>query len=1801
MTDTRRVQIDATVDTTGTRAGFNDISQQANQMATTVAQAGARAGAAVAGVGTGAAGAAQAVDTSQARITQAVQRSTQQIEASERNLVAMTQRTIASLDAGARSGSAFIESLARNRGVDPTRGPLAQYLAQLRQVEQQQTRTGVSAAQTAAAMRQVPAQFTDIVVGLQGGQSPLTVLLQQGGQLRDMFGSAGGAARALGSQVLGLVNPYTVTAGAVAALALAYKAGADEISGFQKALALSNNAAGATADQLSEMARQVGESSGNRGAAAEAITALAASGQVGVENLKQYGALAADVQKIIGRSVEETTEDFTALGKAPLSALDKINEKYHFITAATREQVKALQDQGRQAEAADVAQQAYADGIAEQKQRVLDSLTDWERGWIRIKGAISGAVDGVIDFASGRGDTNAQKINALLSARTGIEQRIEQLKNRGAARDGASYDPSRDANVLAAEAELAANERALNVIRDKDKASRAAAKAKADEQKADEAKTQWNKDEDKYLTRQAQLQRDITKARNEGAVAFANLDPAEREQKINARIAQITKSYADIYNAGIESNIAALKRRDEVADVLQQREMLRIAGQRALGTMTDEEAIGATAKADLAAFDRKQALLEKELVLVKRKANSTKEQADLEGQIAVVGEQRRNREIQQENDLAALAEKRRADSQDLLNRGLLAATAERDSLVEALGAQLDYNAAIGLSKTEQAELAASRLRSAAALKDEKAAAIEAIEPGNAVARMYREQAQALRDTASAKIGGVGRDAAQELKEFLDPTRAQDFGEALRDAFGTAGDSIVKLTGAIKNFGKNQADVDKQRLNAAEAYLAHKKTEEEYLSDLDKLNNRSTKNAMAGYGDMASAAAGFFGEHSRGYQSLMAVSQVFHAAELAMTTAELVPKAISAVLNQGSGDPYTAFGRMAAMAAIVAGLGVAIGGIGGGGADTTAVDRQKANGTGSILGDSDAKSESIKKSLEAIEKNTFQDLAINSSMLTVLRSIDSGINGVSNMLFRTEGFTTNTAGTKLGSAASFATSSTGLDLIYAPVVGPLLDKLTGGLLGKVAGKIGNAIFGGNVTTLDTGITVDKGTLAQLLAGGANVSQYTDTKKDGGLFHSDKYGTTLTDLGAELDKQFTLLFGDMRDAITQSAEVLGIAGGDFTQKLNAFVIDLGKISTKDLKPEEVQQALQNAISKVGDDMAKFAVAGLTDLQHAGEGALETLTRIATEYQTVDVVFASFGKTFGQVGLESVAARDRLVELAGGLEDFSSQGEYFLKNFFSEKEQAAALKARIDPTLATYGLSTKGDDATKAFRDFVVALDTTTKSGAEAYTALMAIAPAFKAVIDAGNDVLDERKDLQDQLDELTLTSAQLLEKQRAALDESNRALFDQIQAIKGQTAAAQAMKDAATALLGGVDSAYSVLEKVVSRERAAVQSSVDAHSAAVTKLQSLSQALHSTFDTIQSPDQKLAARAAGQDQIQAALAIARAGGPLPGADSLKNALAAVQQDASDQFSSYTDYLRDLYTTQNDIGALAGITDDQLSVEEKALQAAKDQLTALDAVLSNAQQQIDEMKGQSTTLLSIADAIRALAGAMQAAQASPVVSARSAINNAYQTYLGRAPDAQGLEWWTNAAANGAPTSQIVDGIKNSTEANLKGLYESVLGRAPDAQGLAFWMNAYGPTMSEAEKADFMKAAQAELQAKANGKQDDFLKSHGVPGYANGGDFAGGIRLVGEIGPEVEATGAARIHSTRALMDALRNPSSNNDVLAAAVERLTATVDRQNAIIEQQGAALDQIQRNTRRQADTLEVVTEGGSAMRTTGGAN
>ena len=308
---------------------------------------------------------------------------------------------------------------------------VAQDIAKLRAFEAASVKSldnvGMSAKATNAALRQVPAQFTDIIVSLQGGQAPLTVLLQQGGQLRDIFGSAGTAARALGTYILGLVNPFTVAAAAVGTIGYAYYAGSQEAKEYSKALILSGDAAGVTSDKLGTMAANMAKLRGTQGQAAEALVAFVNAGAAGSANLERYASSALAFSKATGTSVEDIAKQFAELKKAPLEASLKLNESTNYLTKSLYEQIKALEEQGRTSEAAALAQNAWADTLDNRTPRMLENLGLIEKAY---KGAVQYVV-GLWDDAKslGRTETLAQQIGRL--------QNIADTKRAGIAAMGA--------------------------------------------------------------------------------------------------------------------------------------------------------------------------------------------------------------------------------------------------------------------------------------------------------------------------------------------------------------------------------------------------------------------------------------------------------------------------------------------------------------------------------------------------------------------------------------------------------------------------------------------------------------------------------------------------------------------------------------------------------------------------------------------------------------------------------------------------------------------------------------------------------------------------------------------------------------------------------------------------------------------------------------------------------------------------------------------------------------------------------------------------------------------------------------------------------------------------------------------------------------------------------------------------------------------------------------------------------------------------------------------------------------------
>ncbi|WP_308921756.1 hypothetical protein [Janthinobacterium sp. J1-1] len=808
----------------------------------------------------------------------------------------------------------------------------------------------------------------------------------------------------------------------------------------------------------------------------------------------------------------------------------------------------------------------------------------------------------------------------------------------------------------------------------------------------------------------------------------------------------------------------------------------------------------------------------------------------------------------------------------------------------------------------------------------------------------KEAADAKAKTAAAPVAPTRKYSEAEWKEAGD--FATELGKKLEHAFGGVGTTIGKMTTALLNFRKTQDDID---FNLAKD-LAAAKSEPEETKARDKAHMAGVKQ----YRELAGAAKGFFKEHTTGYEVMEKVEKGFRAYEFAMnakalfekltnitvvttaktavTTAEIAGAATAVApvaaaeaakssaygttaLASALATPFPAnIGAFAMVAGMLMAIGVAVSG--GGGADTTAKDRQSANGTGTVLGDSSAKSESIANSLAIMEKNSGLGLAYSSSMVLSLKQIVSGIGGLGSLLVRSDSLTATLA-TKSGSS--------------------------GGMLGNIA----SSIFGGKTSVIDTGIVTSQASLGNLEQSGISVSSYVDTKKSGGWFSSDKYRTALTGLGAETDDQFSKIILGLRDTIVAASDTLGLGGDAFANKLNTFVVNLGKISLKDLKGEELQKALEAAFSKLGDDMAKFGVGGLEKYQQVGEGYLETLARVANNYMQVSDVLAVLGKSFQVTGLGAVALSENLITAAGDLDALTSGTSFFVDNFLTEAERMAPITESVNDAMGKLGLA--GVTTMDGFKAAVLSAADGVALGqdgaAQLYASLLALAEPFKTAADyaadlaaatgavaaankSASEIVSERQDLQQQLNELTKSDTALLAAQRDGLADVNRALFDQVQAAKAVVTA----KDA--------------LSKAYETESAAAKSALDKSRSWVTTLNGLNASMALGAQSTLTPEQKYAEARA---QFEKTLAAANAGdaSAQSGLSAAEQAFLTASQVVNAADGRYAaDYARVVAANEDALKWAAA----QVDVQQASLDALNAQVSGLitinDSVLTVAQ---------------------------------------------------------------------------------------------------------------------------------------------------------------------------------------------------------------------------------------------------------------
>lgn len=380
---------------------------------------------------------------------------------------------------------------------------------------------GLSQKMEAAALRQVPAQITDIIVSLQGGQRPLTVLLQQGGQLKDVFGGVVPALKAMGGALIGMINPVTLSAGALFGLVAAYQAGLDEAEKFNAAVVMTGGYAGVTAGALGAMAKTLGDDvNTTTGKAADALQIVVNTGKITGDAVKKVATAALYMNEATGQAIDKTVDDFVRLAEEPAKASEKLNAQYHYLNAATLERIRTLEDQGNKEEAAALAQRSYSDALRDRSKEVIENVGLMEKAWDGLGRVVSNVWAAMKDVGN----------NSLQSQLEIARKTLAQMESAGAL---GRTSPAR----------IAAQKEVIAGLEDQIKAQNdlAAGQARAQQQEEQKARADasWAKIKEQYLSKEERLRAEIAQIERTGKASGAS------QQEIQDQIARAQEKYKD--------------------------------------------------------------------------------------------------------------------------------------------------------------------------------------------------------------------------------------------------------------------------------------------------------------------------------------------------------------------------------------------------------------------------------------------------------------------------------------------------------------------------------------------------------------------------------------------------------------------------------------------------------------------------------------------------------------------------------------------------------------------------------------------------------------------------------------------------------------------------------------------------------------------------------------------------------------------------------------------------------------------------------------------------------------------------------------------------------------------------------------------------------------------------------------------------------------------------------------------------------------------------------------------------------
>lgn len=838
--------------------------------------------------------------------------------------------------------------------------------------------------------------------------------------------------------------------------------------------------------------------------------------------------------------------------------------------------------------------------------------------------------------------------------------------------------------------------------------------------------------------------------------------------------------------------------------------------------------------------------------------------------------------------------------------------------------------------------------------------------------------------------------------------------------------------------------------------------------------------------------------------------------------------------------------------------------------------------------------------------------ISGSMLPALQNGWNFLNGstISNGA-------TSAMGNMFGSGSASSMAGAGLGMLGNGLAGYGISKaLSGGYsagswvntaagiasaipgIGPIAGVVGalvNRAFG--MKAKEMGATTLNGSFG---SSGFSGTQDTAWTQHGGWFRSDKSGVDKVAVDASMAAGFTQGYDALKSASTEFAKVLGLNADIIKDRSQSMSIALSKDAAAN------EKAIAEFFVGVGDAMATELLPSISSLQREGESAGATLQRLATNYVALDSILSGIGMSFGAVGESSLVARERLIAAAGGLDALAQNTAGFYQNFYTEAERLVPVQAMVTAEMSRLGLAHV--DTAEEFREAVTGLQNggklATEEGANLFASMMKIQGAFALVhplVDKAaeaekkrNDELaeatrlaeahaeavkNEGKSIQEQIDRLTMGDAAY---ERSKVDPANRGAYDTLKGLEGQRdldatnrswkqkiddfmlsqESVEAQREAEISLLDASTQAiareyYALVDSVALKNKIAADEEA-AQQAMLDRFSQHNSALYQTTEAVK-------AATVVQEQHAAAVDLSRE----------KAALELRIYNATHTEAERMLHARELELAATDESQRA-LLRHAFAVEEHAakLAAAEADLKAAASERQGLDRQFYQLTGDTVKLrrmeldqLNPANRARqeeiwALQDKMAADQAAAAAQQAMAQAMAQAAEESRRAAEQLKSVWQSA------TDAIFDEVKRIRGMLGIGTASSLTGAAS-----AFTNATNLARAGDQNAAKMLPALSQQMLEQAAMVATNSLDLRRVQARTAASLAATGEGLGGKFGLNVPTSGS----------------SGDNPALLAAINTLTRTV-------AQQSAELAEIKRSTRRSADTLDVVTNGGNAMLT-----